>query len=79
MEMLQAGIFEISLFNDSTETRDIRETIYGNQGTASYWELATNKETLPSTSTWMVMTRVDNLTYKRVGDSMVVVIGLNIA
>ena len=59
----------IRTFSDGkTEKRYIREIIYGKRRTTRYWELTTDKETLPSASTWMVMTCVKNITYKQVGD-----------
>lgn len=50
------------------ETRFIREIIYGKPRAKRYWQLTTDKETLPSASTWMVMTHVENISYKQVGD-----------
>ena len=56
-------------FSDGrSETRFIQEIIYGKRGSVRYWRLTTDKETLPSASTWMVMTRVESISYKQVGD-----------
>lgn len=56
-------------FSDGrSETRFIQEIIYGKRGSVRYWGLTTDKETLPSASTWMVMTRVESISYKQVGD-----------
>ena len=50
------------------ETRFIREIVYGKRRSQRYWQLTTDKETLPSASTWMVMTYVKDISYKQVGD-----------
>ena len=56
-------------FSDGkTEKRYIREIIYGKRRTTRYWQLTTDKETLPAASTWMVMTHLKYITYKQVGD-----------
>lgn len=56
-------------FSDGTrEQRYIREIIYGKRSAIRYWQLTTDKETLPSASTWMVMTHVEGINYKQVGD-----------
>ena len=56
-------------FSDgTTEQRYIREIIYGRRRFTRFWELTTDKETLPAASTWMVMTEVEGITYKQVGD-----------
>jgi SRSO17 transposase len=51
-----------------TEIRYIREIIFGKKGEVRYWEITSNKETLPENSTWYVMTRVPDLKYKDVGN-----------
>ena len=52
-------------FSDGeSEQRYIREVIYGKRRAVRYWQLTTDKETLPSASSWMVMTHVENITYK---------------
>ena len=56
-------------FSDGeNEQRYIREVIYGKRRAVRYWQLTTDKETLPSASTWMGMTHVKDITYKQVGD-----------
>ncbi len=56
-------------FSDGqTETRYIREIIYGKRRTTRCWQLTTDKETLPAAFTWMVMTHLENITYQQVGD-----------
>ena len=56
-------------FSDGqTETRFIREIVYGQRRAKRYWQLTTDKETLPSASTWMVMSYVEDISYKQVGD-----------
>lgn len=56
-------------FSDGTsEQRYIREIVYGKRRAVRYWQLTTDKETLPSASTWMVMTHVESISYKQVGD-----------
>ncbi len=49
------------------ETRYIREIIYGKRRVVQYWQITTNKETVPDDSTWFVMTKIPNLKYKEVG------------
>ena len=56
-------------FSDGqSETRFIREIVYGQRRAQRYWQLTTDTATLPSTSTWMVMTWVDDISYQQVGD-----------
>lgn len=50
------------------ETRFIREIVYGQRRAQRYWQLTTDKDRLPSASTWMVMTWIDGVSYKQVGD-----------
>ncbi|WOD37201.1 IS701 family transposase [Nodosilinea sp. E11] len=50
------------------ETRFIREIVYGKRRAQRYWQLTTDRDVLPSASTWMVMTWVKGLSYKQVGD-----------
>jgi SRSO17 transposase len=46
-------------------TRFIREIVYGKRRAQRYWQLTTDTDTL---STWMVMTWVNDISYKQVGD-----------
>nr|CAD5935236.1 putative transposase for insertion sequence element IS701 [Planktothrix pseudagardhii]CAD5953938.1 putative transposase for insertion sequence element IS701 [Planktothrix pseudagardhii] len=54
--------FERIFSNQESETRYIREIIFGKRSTRTYWEITTDPETMPETSTSFVMT---NLTEKR--------------
>ena len=60
--------YERTFSDGRQETRFIQEIIYGKRRSQQYWQLTTEKETLPSASTWMVMTYVKDISYKRVGD-----------
>ena len=60
--------YERTFSDGRHETRFIREIVYGQRHAKRYWQLTTDKETLPSASTWMVMTHVDAISYKQVGD-----------
>lgn len=60
--------YERTFSDGCQETRFIREIIYGKRRSQQYWQLTTDKETLPSASTWMVMTYVKDISYKQVGD-----------
>lgn len=56
-------------FSDgSSETRFIREIVYGKRYAKRYWQLTTDPEVLPPASTWMVMTSIEAISYKQVGD-----------
>ncbi len=50
------------------ETRYVREIIFGRKKEIRYWEITDNKETMPKNSTWYVMTRVPEISYKDVGN-----------
>ena len=60
--------YERTFSDGRQETRFIREIIYGKRCSQQFWQLTTDKETLPSVSTWMVMTCVKEISYKQVGD-----------
>ena len=60
--------YERTFSDGRHETRFIREIVYGQRHAKRYWQLTTDKETLPSASTWMVITHVDAIPYKQVGD-----------
>lgn len=60
--------YERTFSDSSHEIRFIREIVYGQRHTKRYWQLTTDKKTLPSASTWMVMTHVEDISYKQVGD-----------
>lgn len=56
-------------FTDGTkEVRYVREIIFGKKRNRRYWEITTDTETLPSNSTWYVMTEIPELKYKHVGN-----------
>ena len=50
--------FERVFSNQTSETRYIREIIYGKRRTRTYWEITTNTETMPKNSTSFVMTNI---------------------
>jgi SRSO17 transposase len=59
----------VRTFSDGThQTRFIREIVYGKRRTQRFWQLTPDKDTLPSASTWMVMTWVEEISYQQVGD-----------
>jgi SRSO17 transposase len=51
-----------------SETRYIREIIYGKRRKTTYWYLTTDPETLPSNSTSFVMTNLQGKVKKKLGD-----------
>ena len=61
-------VYERTFSDGRCEQRYIREIIYGRKRATRYWQLTTDPETLPKASTWMVMTHVEGITYKQVGD-----------
>ncbi len=60
--------FERTFSNQKSETRYIREIIYGKKRTVTYWELTTDPETMPSNSTSFVMTNIKGKLKKTLGD-----------
>ena len=60
--------FERVFSTEKTETRYIREIIFGKKREIRYWQVTNNKETLPENSTWCIMTRVPRIKYKEVGN-----------
>lgn len=57
------------VFSDGkTQTRYVREIIYGKRRAQQYWQLTTDPETLPQNATWWVMTHIENLKYDQVGN-----------
>jgi SRSO17 transposase len=60
--------YERTFSDGQRETRFIREIVYGKRRAQRYWQLTTDTDTLPSASTWMVMTWVNDISYKQVGD-----------
>jgi len=58
------------IFTDgSTEQRFIRETIYGRRGTVRYYQITTDPATLPSETTWNLMTNQPGKIAQTVGDT----------
>lgn len=60
--------FERIFTNEKSETRYIREIIFGKRRSVQYWEITTDKEELPQESTWFVMTKMEGTNYKEVGN-----------
>ena len=50
--------FRRTFSNQKSETRYIREIIYGKRNRRTYWELTTDPETMPENSTSFVMTNI---------------------
>jgi SRSO17 transposase len=60
--------FQHISWDGKEETRYIKEIIYGKRRTIQYWQITTDKETIPDDSTWFVMTKIPNLKYFEVGE-----------
>lgn len=60
--------FERTFTNGETETRYIREIIYGHRREVRYWQLTNDPKTLPDNSTWYVMSHVPMLKFNEVGN-----------
>jgi SRSO17 transposase len=57
------------IFSDGkTETRYIQEIVFGTRGSKRYWQITSDPITLPESSTWSVMTKMPEITYKEVGN-----------
>jgi SRSO17 transposase len=52
--------FERIFSNHTTETRYVREILFGKRRTKTYWEITTNPETMPKNSPSFVMTNIAN-------------------
>ena len=50
--------FERTFSNQKSETRYIREIVYGKRRTVTYWEITTDPETMPENSTSFIMTNL---------------------
>ena len=59
--------FERTFSNQKSETRYIREIIYGKKRAITYWEITTDPETLPENSTTFVMTNLQGNLKKTLG------------
>jgi SRSO17 transposase len=60
--------YERVFSSGKTQTRYIREIIYGQHRAEQYWQLTTEPQTLPKNATWYVMTHIENLKYDQVGN-----------
>ena len=60
--------FERTRSNQKSETRYIREIIYGKKRAITYWEITTDPETMPENSTSFVMTNIQGNLKKTLGD-----------
>ena len=60
--------FERTFSNQKSETRYIREIVYGKRGAITYWEITTDPETMPENSTSFVMTNLQGNLKKTLGD-----------
>ncbi|MDH6103126.1 IS701 family transposase [Umezakia ovalisporum] len=60
--------FDITFSNQKSETRYIREVIYGKKRATTYWEITTNPETMAENSTSFVMTNLQGNLKKTLGD-----------
>lgn len=57
------------VFSDGkTENRWIQEIIFGRRGSIQYWIITTDPATMPSNSTWYIMTKIPGVKYKEVGN-----------
>ncbi len=52
--------FQRTFSNQKSETRYIREIIYGKRNYRTYWEVTTNPKTMPENSTSFVMTNIQS-------------------
>lgn len=60
--------FERIFSDEKSETRYIREIIYGKKGAVTYWEITTDPETMPDNSTTFVKTNLKGKLKKIVGN-----------
>ena len=60
--------FERTFSNQKSETRYIREIIYGKKRAITYWEITTDPETMPENSTSFIMTNLQGKLKKTLGD-----------
>ncbi|WP_242058010.1 transposase, partial [Nostoc sp. FACHB-857] len=60
--------FERTFSNKKSETRYIREIIYGKKRAITYWEITTDPETMPENSSSFVMTNLQGNLKKTLGD-----------
>jgi SRSO17 transposase len=60
--------FERQFSDGSTQTRYVREIIFGRRRDRTYWYLTTDPKTLPENSTSYVMTNITDIDYREVGN-----------
>lgn len=60
--------FERQFSDGSTQTRYVREIIFGRRRDRTYWYLTTDPKTLPENSTSYVMTNIPDIDYREVGN-----------
>ena len=60
--------FERTFSDGSTETRYIREIIFGKRRQQQFWQITTDIDTLPDNSTWYVMTYIPEVKYQQIGN-----------
>jgi SRSO17 transposase len=60
--------FKRTFSDEKSETRYIREIIYGKKRAITYWEITTDPETMPENSTSFVMTNIQGKLKKILGD-----------
>jgi len=60
--------FTRTFSNQKSETRYIREIVYGKRREITYWELTTDPETIPENSTSFVMTNLQGNIKRSLGD-----------
>ncbi len=61
--------FERIFTNGKTETRYMREIIFSKRRTLRYWQITTDKKTLPENSTWYVMTNLPDAPPSVIGNN----------
>ena len=67
------------LLHGNTETRYIREIIFGQRRTIRYYHITTNADEQPPESTWLIMTNLPGTIKKTVAIPMAGARGLNMA
>ena len=61
-------LFERVFSNQKSQTRYIREIIYGKKSRLTYWEVTTDPETMPENSTSFIRTNMQGNVKKRLGN-----------
>ncbi len=60
--------FQRTFSNQKSETKYIREIVYGKKRAITYWKITTDPETMPENSTSFVMTNLQGKLKKTLGD-----------